>query len=412
MALTLYTYPGNFRAYKAQIAALYNGLALDVQDNAELKAQYNKAPVLQTKNGQLFESNAIAAYVAGLGDSTLLGHTAFEQAQVRQWVDFSAFDIEPQRAVWLLPIREVIAFNGKAYATAKKDLKASLLVLEAHLKHNTFLVGNQVSLADITVACALVEPFQELFDANFRKGLENVTRWFLTCVNQNEFVQVLGKVTLAKKESRAVVPKQQQQQKKSSKKEQKKPAAAAPAKPAKKVNPLDALPKSSMNMDATKKLFFACKGPSEFDRGNPDFWPQFWKTFDPDGYSFWTGMYDYNEDNKEFWKTQNAVNFYIQRMDALRKYGFAVLNIIGNTDEDSYFEISGMFLVRGTEQIPFELSDIGDSDYYQFKKVPTATDKDKKAIENWFRGRTLQGNPKNNKFVKKAGNILERRYFK
>jgi len=412
MSLTLYTYPGNFRAYKAQIAALYNGITLDVQDNAELKTQYNKAPVLQTKNGQLFESNAIAAYIAGLGDSTLLGHSSFEQAQIRQWVDFSAFDIEPQRAVWLLPIREVIAFNGKAYATAKKDLKASLLVLEAHLKSNTFLVGNQVTLADITVACALVEPMQELFDNNFRKGLESVTRWFLTCVNQNEFVEVLGKVNLAKKETRAVVPKQQKQQKQQSGKkgqEQKKPAAA---KPAKKVNPLDALPKSNMNMDATKKLFFACKGPTDFDRGNPAFWPEFWKTFDDKGYSFWTAHYQYNSDNKEFWKTQNAVNFYIQRMDALRKYGFAVLNIIGNTDEDSYFEISGMFLVRGTENIPFELSDIGDSDYYTFKKQPTASKKDQEAIEHWFKGTTLTGNPKDNKFTKTPGNILERRYFK
>jgi elongation factor 1-gamma len=413
MALTLYTYPGNFRAYKAQIAALYNGITLDVQDNAELKTQYNKAPVLATKNGQLFESNAIAAYVAGLGDSNLLGQTAFQKAQIRQWVDFSAFDIEPQRAVWLLPIREVIAFNGKAYATAKKDLKASLQVLNAHLESNTFLVGNCITLADITIACALVEPMQELFDNNFRKGLENVVRWFLTCVNQNEFNQVLGKVILAKKETRAVVPKKQQESKKRNSKKQsgKKPAQQqAPAKPKKKVNPLDALPKSSMSMDATKKLFFAAKGPTEFDRGNPAFWGQFWDTFDDKGYAFWTAHYDYNEDNKEFWKTQNAVNFYIQRLDQLRKYGFAVLNILGNSEEDSYFEICGMFLTRGTEEIPFELKDTADSDYYKFVKVPTATKKDKEFIESYFRASELPGNPKDNKF--KVGKLLERRYFK
>jgi elongation factor 1-gamma len=408
MALTLYTYPSNFRAWKVQIAAAYNGVTLDTQDSKELKTLFNKPPVLATPRGHLFESNAIARYVAGLNTSTNLnGDDSFQAAQVQQWIDFSAHELEPQRAVWLLPIRGVIEFNGKAYAEVKKDLKAALTVLNTHLTANTFLVGNHVTMADIAVACALVELFREVLDTKFRQGLENVVRWFTTCVNQKEFVGVLGQVTLAKKEKRAPIPKKKAEPAAAPKEQEQAPAAA---KPAKKKNPLDELPKSSMSLDAVKKLLFIKKSKDPLIPSNPDFFKEFWGMFDDQGYSFWSAEYQYNSDNKEFWKTQNASNFFCQRLDAVRKYGMGVLNILGADDSASYFELNACFLVRGTEQIPLELKDVPDSDYYTFTKLPTATDADKKAIEVWFQGtKNLPSNPKDKK---KGMNLLERRYFK
>jgi elongation factor 1-gamma len=406
MALTLYTYPGNYRAHKIQIAAAYNGVTLDVQDSKDLQTLFNKPPVLATPQGHLFESNAIARYVAGLNTSTNLnGDNFFEAAQVQQWIDFSAFEIEPQRAVWLLPIRGVLEFNAKAYAAAKQDLKAALQVLNTHLVSNTFLVGNHITIADITVACALVELFQEVLDTKFRQGLEAVCRWFTTCTNQNEFVSVLGKVNMTKKEKRAPVPKKKPQEGKQEKQEQK----AAPKKPTKPKNPLDALPKSSMSLDATKKLLFAAKSADPFVPSNPNFFKEFWPTFDAEGWSFWTFEYQYNEDNKEFWKTQNAANFYIQRLDAMRKYGMAVFNILGKDEESNYFELGGCFMVRGTEQIPFELKDVPDSDYYTFTKIATDAS-GKKVIESFFQG--VKGIPSNPLNKKSGLNLLERRYFK
>jgi len=406
MSLTLYTYPGNYRAWKCQVAAAYNGVTLDVQDSKELKTLFNKPPVLATPQGHLFESNAIAGYIAGLNGSTNLnGSTYFESAQVKQWIDFTAFEIEPQRAVWLLPILGVIEFNGKAYAAAKKDLKEALKVMNTHLLKNTFLVGNQVTLADITCACALVELFQTVLDNNFRKGLENLVRWFNTVSNQKEFLAVVGEVKMTKKEQRAPVPKKkpQDQQKKADK-----PAQAK--KPSKPKNPLDELPKSSMSLDATKKLLFAAKGPTALDRGNPEFWPAFWKTFDDQGYSFWSACYDNPTSVKEFWKAQNKCGFYVQRMDALRKYGMGVLNLLGESEEANYFEVTGCFLVRGTKEIPFELKDVPDSDFYTFTKLPTGSDAEKKAIENYFR--LEKGIPTHPKFGKKGLKTLDRYWFK
>jgi elongation factor 1-gamma len=103
MSLTLYTDLGNFRAFKVLIAAEYNGVEITVPDlkGPELKAAVQskspsgRAPVLETPGGAIFESNAIARYVARIRrDTELYGATFFESAQVDSWVDFSAHDIE------------------------------------------------------------------------------------------------------------------------------------------------------------------------------------------------------------------------------------------------------------------------------------------------------------------------------
>ena len=138
---------------------------------------------------------------------------------------------------------------------AKKDLKAALSILESHLKPRTFMVGNSITLADIALACALLLPMKIILDEPFRKPYPCVTRWFLTCVNQPEFMKVVGEVVLCKKAlkaSGAAAPQEKGAKKKG--KEQKKekkeakpkaqPAAAPAAKPKKAKNPLDELPKS------------------------------------------------------------------------------------------------------------------------------------------------------------------------
>ena len=85
MALTLVTYPGNFRAFKALIAAEYAGVEIAVKDvDAKAAAKLSptgKVPVLETPQGTIFESNAIARYVARLrSDADLYGRTFYESA--------------------------------------------------------------------------------------------------------------------------------------------------------------------------------------------------------------------------------------------------------------------------------------------------------------------------------------------
>lgn len=61
-------------------------------------------------------------------------------------------------------------------------------------------MNDNVTLADITVASALVYPFKLVCDEEFRKPYGNVIRWFNDCTDQAEFKAVIGTVALCKSE--------------------------------------------------------------------------------------------------------------------------------------------------------------------------------------------------------------------
>jgi glutathione S-transferase len=215
MSLKIYSYPKNFRVAKAQIAAAIAGFEIETpafkfpDDNhsAEFKAKHNplgKVPVLETPHGSLFESNAILRYVARVrSDNTLYGANFWEAAQVDQWLDFGSNELEPARAVWMYPLWEILTYDEDAYLQAKKDVEKALSVLDAHLLRRTFLVGNGITIADLSIVCALSGMFAEVFDESFRSKFPNVQRWFETVANQPEAVKFLGPVTLAKSEKKA-----------------------------------------------------------------------------------------------------------------------------------------------------------------------------------------------------------------
>lgn len=54
------------------------------------------------------------------------------------------------------------------------------------------MVGDKVTLADITVASALVYPYKIVMSPEYRGHYPNVLRWFTTCVNQPQFKAVIG----------------------------------------------------------------------------------------------------------------------------------------------------------------------------------------------------------------------------
>eukprot|EP01031_Cornospumella_fuschlensis_P041561 gene41561-50719_t len=149
---TLYTDAGNFRAFKILIAAEYAEVNVDVpafklgQDNKTqaflAKSPLGRVPVLDTPHGSIFESNAIARYVARLrADAQLLGDTVFESAQVDSWIAFSSHDLELPASLWFYPVLGTIPSNPAVSAKAKADVGSALKVLNAHLADKTYLVG-------------------------------------------------------------------------------------------------------------------------------------------------------------------------------------------------------------------------------------------------------------------------------
>merc|ERR1712176_748626 len=99
-----------------------------------------------------------------------------------------------------------------ATASAKQDIKRALTVLDNHLLHNTYMAGHCITLADISLCCALLDGMRLVLDAEFRKPFGNLMRWFNTCIAQPQFASVIGNVTFCDNSSGAPVPKQAKQE--------------------------------------------------------------------------------------------------------------------------------------------------------------------------------------------------------
>ncbi|KAJ3322224.1 Elongation factor 1-gamma [Boothiomyces sp. JEL0866] len=378
----IYTYPNNSRVQKALIAAKYNNL--DVQetivaigkDNTtpEFLAKFplGKVPAFEGADGfTLFESNAIAFYVANKEGTQLLGKNRKESALVQQWVAFADNEFGPTAAAWLYPILGFYPVNEAATNKAKEDVKRTLSALNRHLVSKTFLVGERVTLADIVLVTSLLRFYELVFDPSFLAPFKNVHRWFTTCVNQPHFKSVLGEVKFCEKMRVAAAssaPNTAAPAKETKPAKEAKPAKdanadlqqaldAEAAKPKEK-NPLDLLPKSSFVLDEWKRFY-----SNNDTRPTAVNW--FWDKFDAEGYSIFKVDYKYNDELTLVFMSSNLIGGFFQRLDHMRKYLFASLVVLG---ENNNSKITGYFVVRGSE-IPFGIKDTVDYESYNFEKV-------------------------------------------
>jgi elongation factor 1-gamma len=385
-----------FPAWAISIAAKYAGVNLTVEEDEEVKTKspIGKGPILLTDNGALFTAVAAARFVAK--DANLNGSSAFEAAEVDQWINFATQEIATPAAVWVFPILGFIQNHPAATPVAKEDVKKVLQVLNTHLTTKTFLVGERISLADIVVATALYRLYVKVLDPNFRKNFVHANRWFTTLVNQPEFLAVLGPTTLATRMEVAPAaanakPKEEKKEKKKAepKKEEKKPepkkeekveeedlealAEAEAQAESKKKNVLDALPPSKLNFDEWKRTY-----SNEETRSVAIPW--FWEHFDPEGYSLYFADYKYNHELEKVFMTCNLLGGFIQRLDKLRKYGFGSMIIFG---EEPNLEIKTCWMFRGTT-IPQEMIECDDSEHYTWTKVDINNAEQKEQVNNFW----------------------------
>jgi elongation factor 1-gamma len=104
---------------------------------------------------------------------------------------------------WLYPLFGIIDFNQRVYDEAKKDILSYLKVLDNHLLNNTYLVGNQITLADISVGVSFAGLWQAVLPTSVTKDFINFSRWFDTLIHQTQFSSVLGEVKQAASEQQA-----------------------------------------------------------------------------------------------------------------------------------------------------------------------------------------------------------------
>jgi elongation factor 1-gamma len=412
---TLYTYAGNFRALKALIAAAYSGTSVAVDPNftfgvtnkseAFLKKFPNgKVPTYESKDGKvhLSESDAISYYLAN--ETLQGGKDEVQRVQVLQWTSFAQSELLPAVFGWLFPSMSIMAFNKENVGKAQTEVRRLLKVLDGHLLTRTYLVGETVTLADITVFATLIDLVKNLLDAEERKPLINLSRWFDTILNQPKVKEAMkkysydfaycvtpvkfdpaklkdiaggdtkGKKPAEEKKKEEEKPKEKAPKKEAEPVEEMDEAEAALAAEPKSKDPLDQLPKGTFVMDDFKRSYSNNEVSVSL--------PYFWEKFDPENYSIWFGEYKYNNELTKVFMSCNLIAGMYQRLDKMRKNAFSSMCLFG---EDNNSTISGIWIWRGQE-LAFPLSPDWTIDYetYDWKKLDPKSPETKKLVNDYL----------------------------
>jgi glutathione S-transferase len=141
---------------------------------------FGKVPCIEHNGEFLFESNAIIRYMASLSTNAVFPAEPLARAKVDQWVEY--FSHQAGRwctSVWFQKVIGPKAFNQPPDEKMVKDSSEWLLEvmpkIDLHLSKNTYLTGNQFTLADLVAHTGMMG----YKDAGLNFGdFKNFTRWF------------------------------------------------------------------------------------------------------------------------------------------------------------------------------------------------------------------------------------------
>lgn len=144
---------------------------------------------------------------------------------------------------------------------------------------------------------------------------------------------------------------------------------------------LDQLPLSTMSIDAEKRNFFSEQPYNKL------FFKDFWRRFDKNGFSIYQSEYKYPEENQVLFMTSNLLHGFLRNCDAVRKYAFGVVNVLGKDEDVPPFYICGMWIFRGLD-VPKEMMIENDqAEHHVWRKMDP--DLDRAEIENYFFGSSI-----------------------
>mmetsp|Transcript_39538 Transcript_39538/g.93035 ORF Transcript_39538/g.93035 Transcript_39538/m.93035 type:complete len:794 (+) Transcript_39538:109-2490(+) len=156
--------------------------------------------------------------IARTSDCGLLGKNFLEESQVDSWLQWAALELDHH------------------FEVPDAKVEPVLDVLEAPLRTKTFLVGQRLTLADISVSISLRKPMLEKGVDALKKSYPSVVRWWLTCKHQLDIpstgsAPVAAKPSATAKAKAAAVEKKAETAKKAAPAD-KQPPVAKEAKPA------------------------------------------------------------------------------------------------------------------------------------------------------------------------------------
>ena len=103
------------------------------------------------------------------------------KALIDQWLDFTTTEFEPvARAVLEHKNGEQVDF-----AKLMEGVNKFLAVVEKHLSESKFLVGESISIADLSLASSVSVIFNVMFGEGQRKRFQNTISWYESIAGAN-----------------------------------------------------------------------------------------------------------------------------------------------------------------------------------------------------------------------------------
>ncbi|KAL8780323.1 MAG: hypothetical protein Q9213_006521 [Squamulea squamosa] len=199
---TLYTFPGDHpRSIGIKAVAKANDLDLTIVEEPRIPehlevSKLGKVPAFHGEDGlKLFECIAIAIHVTSQNEkTTLFGQTKQHYVNILKWMSFFNMEIIIPMVEQYLQLVGIRPYNKDTVDTYDKMTQAAVDVVEEHLNGKNFLVGEDLTLADIFCAGIIAFGFQFFYGRSWRQANPNVTRWYQSIANQSIYSAVTQKV--------------------------------------------------------------------------------------------------------------------------------------------------------------------------------------------------------------------------
>ena len=389
-------------------------------------------PFLETSNGNISQSTAIIYYLCQKYKQELLGENPFEKGKIMQWIEFANCEILRCNKSIIYPIFGWSEFIKEDYDKNNNKLKEYLRLMDKNLEKNEFIVGNNLTLADIELFNSL--RFLMMFhlpEALRKKLIPNLNKWFEKIMNTKEAIEAYGRTVLCKnmlkpfsgkickknlenindnkvekrdKEEKDSKDENKGQKNKKEKKDKKEKQGNKKDNEQKdnnkqdeikkekepyvpgllelprfniqeiENNPLDSLPESKFDLDKFKSDFINNSNKKGAMRN-------FWKAYDPEGYSLW--YIEYNNSANEcvtLFRTCVIKGDILEQLKYFRKYCFGVLGAYGG---NGAYKIKGCMVWRGND-IPQEIKAINCFNKITLKKLDCSQQKDKELVSQYW----------------------------
>ena len=389
-------------------------------------------PFLETKEGNISQSDAIIYYLCQKYKPELLGQNAFEKAKIMQWTEFANCEISRCNRSIIYPIFGWDELNKDDYNRDNNKIKEYLKCLEKELEKNEFIIGNKITLADISLfAKTRFLMMFHLPEQMRNKLFPKLNKWFENLMNTKEAMKAYGRTVLCKtpmkpfagkinknkpekenkenKENKEEKDKNKEKEKDKNKnkkdkkekkdkqkdkkeneqkekpKQEKKEKEKEPYIPGllevprfniKEIenNPLDSLPPSKFDLSKFKEEFINSKDKATSLNN-------FWTNFDQEGYSLW--YIEYNNSPNEcvtLFRTCVIKGDILEQLKYFKKYCFGVLGAYGG---NGAYKIKGCLLWRGKD-IPEEIKAINCFNKMSFRKLDCNEEKDKELVKEYW----------------------------